>query len=95
MFIETLLGASGNDRGLVWRREFGQEWKPVSAVPEIIETVPGTDGKEHEAFVDDDGTRYEWDTAAGKYIPSDMKEEEGGEARWDFLRVIWCILMGV
>ncbi len=62
----------------MWRREFGQEWKPVSAVPEIIETLPGTDAKEHEAVVDDDGTRYEWDTAAGKYIPSDMKEEEGG-----------------
>ncbi|KAI8109199.1 hypothetical protein M9435_005611 [Picochlorum sp. BPE23] len=83
---EILLGPSGNARALVWRREFGQEWKPVSAVPEIIDTgahvhaeTTGKEGDEHEAFVDDDGTRYEWDAAAGKYIPSDMQQVETGK----------------
>jgi hypothetical protein len=86
MTIEILLGPSGNARALVWRREFGQEWKPVSAVPEIIDTgahvhaeTTGKEGDEHEAFVDDDGTRYEWDDAAGKYIPSDMQQVETGK----------------
>eukprot|EP00889_Picochlorum_renovo_P008776 jgi/Picre1/35806/NNA_003266.t1 len=36
----------------------------------------GKEVDEHEAFVDDDGTRYEWDAAAGKYIPSDMQQVE-------------------
>lgn len=66
---------------LFWTKDFGSEWKPLDSIPELsslLQAGQTTEGQcfpdqEETSFVDDDGTRYEWDEISKKYVPVDMK----------------------
>lgn len=69
---------------LFWTHNFGSEWKPLSDIPELgfllrIGMRPSSSclPEEEKSFVDDDGTKYEWDEISQKFIPV----EEGGDIK--------------
>jgi len=68
---------------LFWTNSFGSEWKPLSSVHQLapllrnategLELSKSPPGNQEKSFVDDDGTRYEWDEASGKFVPVDIE----------------------
>lgn len=66
---------------LFWNSSFGPEWKPLSSVPELVSLLSIEESlldscqpdNQEKSFVDDDGTRYEWNQESGKYVPVDLE----------------------
>lgn len=74
-----------NDTTLFWGGE-GEEWKPLAQIVHLAEALggnvklqetaesPESPPPEERRFVDDDGTTYEWDSRARKFVPLEILE---------------------
>lgn len=78
---ELAKGGTFSTNTLFWTSSLGSEWKPLPSIPELVSILPveeivsknSTPGVKETSFVDDDGTRYEWNEEARKYIPLDLE----------------------